>query len=123
MMDVRAHKPWFAKIALLAGLALAPAVAAGQTPLPRPPSTAPTLNEPSQLDQSPSAIAPAPQDSNSGGSGTLGNALSRSQGVIQPAQPAIDPGMAQSPPPTGPNSTPVITPRQNTPSGDTVTPK
>jgi hypothetical protein len=118
-----AGTPWFARLALLTGLALVPALAQAQSALPNPPipdrpSTAPKLSEPGQLDRAPETV---PQEGGSGA--TLGGALSRSEGVISPAQPGIDPGMAQAPPSTGPNSTPVITPPATAGSDTKVTPK
>ena len=49
---------------------------------------------------------PVPQ---TGTAEPLSRDLSRSQGVVRPP-PAIDPGMSQTPPDPGPQSTPVIKP-------------
>jgi hypothetical protein len=105
------HTPWFAWLALLAGLTIPVASAAAQTPA-RP-------------DQ-PQASGPGQNGAvtEEGKSGApLSQQLSKSDGVLHPAEPAVDPGMAQAPPSTGPNSMPVITPNE-APAPDTkVSPK
>jgi hypothetical protein len=118
MSDRRTLLRWPARLALLTLLA-AP-VALAQTPVPDTPVGPPGAPPKVMPDRPPQ---PIPQEGGSGA--TLGDQLSRSNGVIQPAEPGVDAGMAQTPPPTGPNSTPVITPPQATsPGGDTkVTPK
>ena len=111
-MAARTHHfaPWIAWLALLAGLVVPIASAAAQTG----DKTVPPASGPGQK----GAVT---QESKTGA--PLSEQLSQSGGVLHPAAPAVDSDMAQSPPPTGPNSTPVITPNE-TPAPDTkVTPK
>ena len=107
MAPHRIHTPWFAWLVLLAGLVAPLASAAAQTTVPQ----SPQAGQNGAVTEEGKTGAP------------LSDQLSQSGGVLHPAAPGIDPGMAQAPPPTGPNSTPVITPNEN-PAPDTkVTPK
>jgi hypothetical protein len=109
-MAARLHTPWFAWLALLAGLTLPLASAAAQSPGPDMPGATGTDRN-----------APKTEEGKTGA--PLSEQLSKSDGVLHPAQPAVDQDMAQPPPPTGPNSTPVITPNA-APAPDTkLTPK
>ena len=113
-MAARRHTLYYAYLTLLAGLApLAPAAAQNPGPdLPGAARTAPNAAKPD-------GAKPSDAKTEEGKSGApLSEQLSKSDGVLHPAQPAVDQEMAQDPPPTGPNSTPVITPNQQ-PAPDT----
>jgi hypothetical protein len=104
------HASWFAWLALLAGLTIPIASAAAQTTKP----DQPIANGPGQN----GAVT---EEGKSGA--PLSEQLAKSDGVLHPAQPSVDQEMAQQPPSTGPNSTPVITPNES-PAPDTkVAPK
>ena len=109
-MAARPHTHWYAWLALLAGLALPLASAAAQSPGPDVPGATRTA---------PNGAKPDEAKTEEGKSGApLSEQLSKSDGVLHPAQPAVDQDMAQPPPATGPNSTPVITPNAQ-PAPDT----
>jgi len=109
------HTPWFAWLALLAGLVIPIASAAAQSPGPDIPGA--TGKAPSAA--KPDGAKPDDAKTEEGKSGApLSEQLSKSDGVLHPAQPAVDQEMAQQPPATGPNSTPVITPNEQ-PAPDT----
>jgi hypothetical protein len=91
---------WFA-LACLA--CTAPAAAQEVSPNPAPPGT---------LDAPPERIEPQPPVGQGGE--TLGEALTRTRGVIKPP-PGIDPGLVEEPPPPGLFETPVIPPSAVTP--------
>jgi hypothetical protein len=72
--------------------------------------------------KSPPTLLPLPPDQGEGSGSSMSERLSKSQGVIRPPQ-EVDPAIKQEPPPTGPNSMPVIPP-PGTPGGDpSVKPK
>ena len=109
------HASWFAWLALLAGLTIPIASAAAQSPGPDIPGASRTA---------PNGAKPDEAKTEEGKSGApLSEQLSKSDGVLHPAQPSVDQEMAQRPPSTGPTSTPVITPNE-APAPDTkVAPK
>ena len=80
-------------IAVVAALATGPAALA-QTTAPLPPETPSHQTVP---------------EANSSAAQPLSEKLDRSGGVIHPPA-GVDPGLAQTPPPIGPQSTPVIPP-------------
>jgi hypothetical protein len=109
-MVARLNTPLFAWLALLAGLALPLASAAAQNPGPDVPGATGTDPKAAKTEEGKTG---AP----------LSEQLSKSDGVLHPAQPAVDQDMAQPPPATGPNSMPVITPKA-APAPDTkIAPK
>jgi hypothetical protein len=79
-------------------------------------STESPREAPSSPPQSPPTSLPLPPDQGEGSGSSLSERLSRSQGVIRPPQ-DVDPAMKADPPPTGPNSTPVVPP-PGAPGGD-----
>lgn len=99
---------------IVSGILLCGTAAAQTGEPPREPPSSPPRSPPTSL--------PLPPDQGEGSGSSMSERLSRSQGVIRPPQ-DVDPAMKEDPPPTGPNSTPVIPP-PGTPGGDpTVKPK
>jgi hypothetical protein len=86
-------------------------------------SVAETLNSPPGIDRPAETVSPqtVPEPVEPGFSGSssepLSDRLDRSRGVLHPPG-GVDPGLTQSPPPSGPNSTPEIAP-PGTPGGQT----
>jgi hypothetical protein len=108
--------PWRRPLAaalLVAFVGSSPAEARAQAADPLPPAPpeaqgkAPRATTPDE----PPAAAPDP-------GAPLGEELERSEGVIVPADPGVDPGMVQPPPDTGGAATMPVIPPPGTPGGD-----
>lgn len=93
----------FGWVALACATCAAPIAAQEVAPNPAPPGT---------LEAPPERIEPGPPVGQGGES--LGEALTRSRGVIKPP-PGIDPGLVEEPPPPSRFETPVIPPGAVTP--------
>jgi hypothetical protein len=93
------------------GSGLTEARAQADNPLPpAPPEVQETTPRATTPDEPPTA---APDTG-----APLGEELERTEGVIVPADPGVDPGMAQPPPDTGGAATMPVIPPPGTPGGD-----
>jgi hypothetical protein len=98
---------------LVASVGLHPTEAWAQTDNPLPPAPPATQEKTPQATTPDELPAAAPDEG-----AALGEELERSEGVIVPADPGVDPGMVQPPPETGGAATMPVIPPPGTPGGD-----
>jgi hypothetical protein len=112
-MMIRTVRLPLATALLGAGLGAGPIGAWAQADNPLPPAP------PEVQEKTPPATTPDEPSSTAPDTGApLSEELERSEGVIVPADPGVDPGMAQPPPDTGGTATMPVIPPPGTPGGN-----